>query len=116
MKKTFNVNLAAMDNAQVAELIDAAEQELQTRKEKQLELARLKVKEIARDLGVSVEELAGVKSGDRPKRRPAAIKYRHPNNPELVWSGRGRMANWLKEELASGNTLDDFLVDGMRTE
>lgn len=113
MKKAFNVNLAAMDNAQVSKLINAAEEELQKRKEMKLEAARLKVREIARDLGVSVEELAGVKGSNTPKRRPAAIKYRHPNNPELAWSGRGRMANWLKAELAAGKSLDDFLVEGV---
>lgn len=37
-------------------------------------------------------------------------KYRHPENPELVWSGRGNRPNWVKEALAANLTLDDLLI------
>lgn len=37
-------------------------------------------------------------------------KYRNPENPGQTWSGRGRMALWLREKIEAGRRLEDFLV------
>ena len=47
--------------------------------------------------------------GDR-KRAPAAIKYRHPDEPNLTWTGRGRQPLWVKAAEDTGYTLADLLV------
>jgi DNA-binding protein H-NS len=36
-------------------------------------------------------------------------KYRDPKTNE-TWSGRGRMANWLKSQQDTGEDIDDYLV------
>jgi hypothetical protein len=36
-------------------------------------------------------------------------KYRDPNTGE-TWSGRGRMATWLKRKQDAGEDIDDYLV------
>ena len=36
-------------------------------------------------------------------------KYRDPKTNE-TWSGRGRMANWLKRKQEAGEDIDDYLV------
>jgi hypothetical protein len=36
-------------------------------------------------------------------------KYRDPATNE-TWSGRGRMANWLKRKQDAGEDIDDYLV------
>ena len=36
-------------------------------------------------------------------------KYRDPKTNE-TWSGRGRMANWLKSKQDAGENIDDYLV------
>ncbi|WP_354540899.1 H-NS histone family protein [Roseovarius sp. MBR-6] len=38
----------------------------------------------------------------------AAAKYRHPENPALTWSGRGRKPQWFVEALDAGNTASDL--------
>jgi DNA-binding protein H-NS len=44
-------------------------------------------------------------------RKPAAKRYRNPNNPEEAWSGRGRQPRWLAVALTSvGAKLEDFEV------
>jgi DNA-binding protein H-NS len=61
----------------------------------------------ANEMGFSLSELAGA------TRKGASLgvpKYVHPENPSLTWTGRGRQPNWIKEGLASGKTLDDFLI------
>ena len=42
---------------------------------------------------------------------PAArkAKYRDPTTNE-TWSGRGRMASWLKSKQDAGENIDDYLV------
>ena len=37
------------------------------------------------------------------------IKYRDPKTNE-TWSGRGRMASWLKSKQDAGENIDDYLV------
>lgn len=62
----------------------------------------------ARAMGFSLGEL----TGDAPKGKRFAIqpKYRHPENPELTWEGRGRQPAWIKDGLQAGKSLDDFLI------
>jgi len=39
-----------------------------------------------------------------------APKYRNPDNPAEVWSGRGMTPRWMVEHLKQGKTRDDFLI------
>ena len=67
----------------------------------------------AKELGLSitstsdVEEIAPV---EQKTRKPIEIKYRHPDKPELTWTGNGRTAKWLEKEIDAGKNLDDFLI------
>ena len=40
----------------------------------------------------------------------AEPKYRHPENPDLTWSGRGRKPGWIVEALEAGRSLGDFAI------
>ncbi|RUT29988.1 hypothetical protein EMQ25_11655 [Arsenicitalea aurantiaca] len=45
------------------------------------------------------------------KRRPPAPKYQSRKHPHLTWSGRGKLARWLDEEMReTGLRLEDFLI------
>lgn len=70
--------------------------------------AREKLEALAGKLGYSLAELAG--SVGKPKRAPAAPKYRHPENPALTWSGRGRKPQWFVAALEAGKTADDLAI------
>ncbi len=69
---------------------------------------------IASDAGFSIEEIFGGRQKRAYTKRPGAapsveVKYRNPDNPEETWSGRGRMANWLKEKIKKrGVKIEDF--------
>lgn len=72
--------------------------------------ARAAAEKAAAEYGVSLADIVGgtrSKSGTRAA-RPA--KYRHPENPELTWSGRGRQPHWIKERLEAGQSLDEFAI------
>ncbi|MDY0012984.1 MAG: H-NS histone family protein [Rhodocyclaceae bacterium] len=85
------------------------------------------VQKLAAEAGVSLGDLlAGEAKPAReaaPKKRgkpakaksPAAgskvpAKYRHPENPSLTWTGRGRKPKWVEECLAQGTPLDQLTI------
>ena len=70
--------------------------------------ARAKVEALARDLGYSLAELVGTET--KSSRAPAAAKYRHPENPALTWSGRGRKPQWFVEALSAGKAAEDMAI------
>jgi DNA-binding protein H-NS len=38
--------------------------------------------------------------------KPERVKYRHPENAELTWSGRGKQPGWLKDALQEYDEQD----------
>ena len=70
--------------------------------------ARARVEALARDLGYSLAELVGTEM--KSSRAPTAAKYRHPENPAVTWSGRGRRPQWFVEALEAGKTASDLAI------
>ncbi|QYX58705.1 H-NS histone family protein [Roseovarius sp. SCSIO 43702] len=97
----------------------ATEKQIEKRKKQARAEALQKMREVAREIGVDFETLMkehfGVEgkqnSAGGRKKTKVAPKYRHPENPELTWTGRGRQPRWIKEHLESGGNVDDFLID-----
>jgi hypothetical protein len=61
-------------------------------------------------------EVAEVAAAGRPNgydaedgRAEVKVKYRDPVTNE-TWSGRGRMANWLKRKQEAGEDIEEYLV------
>ena len=79
-----------------------------TYEDRQKAEARAKVETFARELGYSLAELVG--SDAKPKRATVTPKYRHPENPVLTWSGRGRKPQWFVEALEAGKTPEDMAI------
>ena len=51
--------------------------------------------------------------GAKKVRRPypkVMPNYRNPNDRSETWSGRGNTPRWLSAEIASGKTLEQFLI------
>jgi DNA-binding protein H-NS len=42
-------------------------------------------------------------------------KYRDPQDPSLVWAGRGARPRWMEERIRNGAKQEDFLIDGADT-
>jgi DNA-binding protein H-NS len=62
--------------------------------------------------GFTLEDLFGKTIGTRKgaPRGPVAIKYRHPQNGNLTWKGRGRKPDWILEWVNSGKTIEELAV------
>ena len=62
----------------------------------------------AREMGYTLAELTGA---SKKKFKSASVPmYRHPENADQTWTGRGRQPDWMKEALAAGQSKDDFLI------
>ena len=67
-----------------------------------------KIRELAKNYNISVEDILNETTlSSRPLLKP---KYQHPTNPQLVWTGRGRAPNWVKQLMQSGLTKDTLRI------
>lgn len=76
-------------------------------RQKNQALAALEAK--AKEMGFSLSELTGAPQ-TKGKRKPAAPKYRHPEDDSITWTGKGRQPAWFKQAVTSGVSPDDLLV------
>lgn len=100
------INLDALSLSELKQLEKSVAKAITSFEERRKAEARAKVDELARELGYSFNELAG--AGPARKRTASTAKYRHPENPEITWSGRGRKPSWISDALAAGKSLEDF--------
>ncbi len=111
-------DLKKMTMRELKALRTRVEQAIASRDKRERKDALNKLKDKAKEMGYSLNDLiGGKKSEEKPAarapakpRKPVAPKYRHPENPDMTWSGRGRQPNWLKEAVAAGTPQDSFLI------
>jgi len=72
-------------------------------------LGRTHLKMAMNDMGAR----RGTPAHTKSKRAP---RYRSPDNPAVVWSGRGRRPAWLVAALKDGRTIDEFLIPDAQEE
>ncbi|WP_112312965.1 H-NS histone family protein [Pseudogemmobacter bohemicus] len=101
-------NLDGLSLSELKQLEKSVARAITSFEERRKAEARAKVDELARELGYSFEDLA--EAVPSRKRSPSVAKYRHPENPELTWSGRGRKPGWIGDALAVGKSLEDFAI------
>ena len=68
-----------------------------------------KIKELAASINCTVEihdiDNKAVRKGSK-----VAVKYRHPDDPEKTWTGRGVTPKWMQALLDSGRDRSEFEV------
>jgi DNA-binding protein H-NS len=65
------------------------------------------IHDAANQYGFSLEEIISGKTRKSAKSK-GEIKYRHPQKPDLTWTGKGRRPEWIKEAVESGADLEKF--------
>lgn len=112
------IDLDTLSLAELKELQGDLEKAIDHAEKRERKEALEKLEAQALEMGFTFAELVATKEGktgagrkpSRP-RAPSFPKYRHPDDPGITWTGRGRQPNWIKEGLAEGKSLDDFLID-----
>ena len=83
--------------------------EMKRRQKQEKVLVLNEVKALAEARGFTIEELMD-REAKASKRGSVKVKYRHPQDENLTWTGRGRMSKWVAQWLADGNKLEALLV------
>ena len=99
------IDLSKLSLEELQSLARDIEAEVVSRREADRERVLNQMRELAGSLGMTLEEVV---RGEKGKGSTVLAKYRHPDNPALTWSGRGKRPIWINEALASGKTLEDL--------
>lgn len=103
-----DIDLNELPLNELKQLQKGVEKAISSFEDRRKSQARIELEEHARKLGFTLRDFAGDAVAD--KRRSPVAKYRHPENPAITWSGRGRKPQWFSEYLAKGGTLDALAV------
>ena len=107
------MDLSTLSVPQLRELQQQIPAELKRREVQDKANILNEVRAFAKARGYAIEDLLGKEvkvktvssSGNKVK-----VKYRHPENPELEWTGRGRKPKWVEAWLATGASIDNLSV------
>ncbi|HEV7816080.1 MAG TPA: H-NS histone family protein [Janthinobacterium sp.] len=98
------MELSNMSLVELRNLQDKVKQELKKREHRDIVKAREQILAIAQSVGIPLKEL--IASNVRVKTGSVAVRYRHPDDASLQWTGRGRQPRWVKEWVESGKSTD----------
>lgn len=102
------MDLSTLTSLELKSLLQRIPKEIERRMKTELADARKALEAMAAERGFTLEELAGAAPAKK-ERAKVAIKYQHPSQPELTWTGRGRQPRWIEAFLKSG-TLEQLKV------
>lgn len=104
-------NFSHMGLNELTDLVQKAERALAEKKKSERKNVLEQIKELANSIGVTVTiHEPGMKSGSARKGSKVAPKFKNPSDSNQTWTGRGVKPVWLRELLARGHKLDDFLI------
>ena len=93
--------------------------ELQRRQAVELEAHKEKTRQLARALGITVEQMFGFNTAaaspqaprsTRPPKQPIKVAFRDPLNTDNVATAKGPKPAWLKNYLDQGRDIEEFRV------
>lgn len=113
MAKSGGIDLSKLSIEELENLARDAQAEIAARKEAERERVLQQMRELAGTLGMTLEDVVRMEKrsgGGAGGGGGVQAKYRHPDNPALTWSGRGKRPAWVAEALASGKSLEELTV------
>lgn len=101
------MDLSNMSLGDLRNLQEQIKQEMKKREQQEVQKAREQILAIAQSVGVPLKDLITTSRG---KAGSVAVRYRHPDNANQQWTGRGRQPKWVKEWVEGGKSLDKLRV------
>lgn len=98
-----------LSESELQAVIDSAEKALKNKQANKRKDVIAQIKELAASIDVIVDIHENDKKSAR-KGVKVAIKYRHPEDPEKTWTGRGVMPTWLQALINEGHDRSEFEV------
>lgn len=103
--------MTELSHLSLGDLRDLKEQvktEMKNREAEEIQKARDQILAIAQSVGVPLETLfakGGKGSNKRASSGPVAVRFQHPEDQSLKWTGRGRQPKWVKEWVDGGKSI-----------
>lgn len=104
------MDLSSLSVAQLRDLQQQIPAEIKRRESEEKLTILNEVRAFAKARGYAIEDLLGKEVKVKAAGGKVKVKYRHPQNAELEWTGRGRKPKWVEAWLSSGNTIESLLV------
>ncbi|WP_325048633.1 H-NS histone family protein [Pseudooceanicola sediminis] len=104
----LDLDLDAMALADLKKLQVQVNTAIKTYEDRQRKAAIAELEAKAAEMGFSLSDLTGNHGSRKPKVNPP--KYRNTEDLTQTWSGRGRQPSWIKDAIARGESLDQFLI------
>ena len=109
------MELSKLATEELQALLKQIPKEIDKRRQREKSKLVDEIAQMASKRGYSLKDLVGKApcSGKAKKvvrRKPAAVKFRHPEQADLTWTGRGRKPRWVSRWLEEGNTLEALRV------
>lgn len=108
-EQDFSSYLEVMSATELIELRRLIDQQIDRRTTDRHQEAVSKLRELADEYGLSINQLFELARG-RKSRSALPPMYRHPENHELTWTGRGRRPFWLISYIGDGGALNDLRI------
>lgn len=108
------INLEKMNAKELRELIANAEAVIAKKEKEERKTALKDAREAAAKWGYDLDDLlegGGKPAGRKTGKRQLKVKFRHPENPALTWSGVGRKPKWVLEAEQNGQ-IETLRVPG----
>lgn len=99
------MDLSNIALAELKSLLAQIPKEVERRGKEEKIKARKELEVFAAERGFSLSDLLGGAPAKK-ERVPVAVKYRHPTDATLAWTGRGRQPKWVVAFLASGGAIE----------
>lgn len=104
------MDLSTLTTAELRDLEKRIPMEIKRREKKEKNAVLNELKAFAEARGYSIEQLLEREEKPAGKRAIVKVKYRHPKDSSLTWTGRGRTPKWVEQWQAEGGKLDALLV------
>lgn len=117
------VNLKTLSANELEALIQDASAHLQGARKSLVKDVRAKIDALLKDSGLTLDDVYHRRATKQAKGGKSTLKgstvapkYRNPENPADVWTGRGRQPAWVVAALKKrGVTKEDLLIGGGKT-
>lgn len=105
------MDLAKLSVPELRDLLQKIPTELKKREAQDKVNVLNEARALAKAKGYSLEELLSKEPKvAKAKGTSVKVKYRHPNDASLQWTGRGRKPKWVEAWLSGGGKLDGLQV------
>ncbi len=105
------MDISSLSLVELKNLLDLIPAEIKRREKEEKAKLRKDIEALVLSRGFSMDDLIGESSVKEIKeKKPVAIKYRHPQDQSLSWTGRGRQPRWIVDYINNGGALEQLAV------